>query len=371
MDTNNEILDAIEILADKKIGENITKILTGICKSVNINNNTCVMDSNGVSGTVYFYGSPPEVNGLYRIFVPSNNMSRSFIVVPPKFTVNPNLLDNWYFGNPVNQRGGTEWLSSSSSAIPCVDRWNWWGQYVAGTRLNLLEDGLQITKPAEGQGQGLYQCIVQHIEKTRVPVGATVTLSALVKAEADASFVLALNSSYNGLSVQANVWELITYTFNAPSVEQTYDASIQRNSGGIAFIVKAAKLELGPTQTLAHKENGVWVLNETPDYGEQLARCQRYYLVTSAKHFFSGWATTGNTGFILVPTPAQMRIKPIITILANGVFIQNDKLTDLTAANFELESVDAVGLKIKLNGLNCSTGPFAVADAQIAFSADL
>lgn len=38
----------------------------------------------------------------------------------------------------------------------------------------------------------------------------------------------------------------------------------------------AAKLELGDTQTLAHKENGVWVLNEIPDYGEQLARCQRY-----------------------------------------------------------------------------------------------
>ena len=35
----------------------------------------------------------------------------------------------------------------------------------------------------------------------------------------------------------------------------------------------AAKLELGDTQTLAHKENGVWVLNEIPDFGEQLRRC--------------------------------------------------------------------------------------------------
>ncbi len=328
MDTNNEILDAIEILADKKIGENITKILTGICKSVNINNNTCVMDSNGVSGTVYFYGSPPEVNGLYRIFVPSNNMSRSFIVVPPKFTVNPNLLDNWYFGNPVNQRGGTEWLSSSSSAIPCVDRWNWWGQYVAGTRLNLLEDGLQITKPAEGQGQGLYQCIVQHIEKTRVPVGATVTLSALVKAEADASFVLALNSSYSGLSVQANVWELITYTFNAPSVEQTYDVSIQRNSGGIAFIVKAAKLELGPTQTLAHFENGNWVLNEIPKYEDVLSNCQRYAfnVVNSDDNWEilgSGLAMGTNQLFCFIPTPTTLRDKPSISYSGSFRAVRN------------------------------------------------
>ena len=45
----------------------------------------------------------------------------------------------------------------------------------------------------------------------------------------------------------------------------------------------AAKLELGTTQTLAHQdENGNWVLNEIPDYGEQLARCQRYYQLYSS-----------------------------------------------------------------------------------------
>lgn len=316
MDTNNEILDAIEILADKKIGDNITKVLTGICTSVNINKNTCVMDSNGVSGTVYFYGSPPEVNGLYRIFVPSNDMSRSFIIVPPKFTVNPNLLDNWYFGNPVNQKGGTEWLSSSSSVIPCVDRWNWWGQYITGTRLNLLDDGLQLAKPAEGQG--LYQAIIQKVEKTRVPVGATVTLSALVKAEADASVVLAINDSYNASSVQANVWELITFTVNAPSVEQTYSVSIQRNSGGIAFTVKAAKLELGSQQTLAHLENGNWVLNENPKYEDVLSNCQRYAfnVVNSDDNWeilSSGFAMNANQLFCFIPTPTTLRAKPSIS----------------------------------------------------------
>ena len=41
---------------------------------------------------------------------------------------------------------------------------------------------------------------------------------------------------------------------------------------------KAAKLELGSQQTLAHQDaDGNWVLNEIPDYGEQLARCQRYF----------------------------------------------------------------------------------------------
>ena len=47
--------------------------------------------------------------------------------------------------------------------------------------------------------------------------------------------------------------------------------------GNINETIKAVKLELGTQQTLAHQDtNGVWVLNEIPDYGEQLARCQRY-----------------------------------------------------------------------------------------------
>lgn len=233
--------------------------------------------------------------------------------------VRPNLLDNWYFGRPVNQMGGTEWLSSSSSAIPCVDRWTWWGQYITGTRLNLLDDGLQLAKPTEGQGQGLYQAIIQKVEKTRVPVGATVTLSALVKAEADASVVLAINDSYNVLSVQANVWELITFTINVPSVEQTYSVSIQRNSGSIAFTVKAAKLELGPTQTLAHREGDRWVINEVPDYGEQLRRCQRYAIKigkdTAGDSSLVGFAlcTSSTLASAFISLPVSMRTKPIVS----------------------------------------------------------
>ena len=380
MDTNNEILDAIEILADKKIGENITKILTGICKFVNINNNTCVMDSNGVISTVQFYGSPPEVNELYRIFVPSNNMSRSFIIVPPKFTVNPNLLDNWYFGNPVNQMGGTEWLSSSSSAIPCVDRWTWWGQYITGTRLNLLDDGLQLAKPAEGQG--LYQAIFQKVEKTRVPVGATVTLSALVKAEADASVVLAINDLYNVLSVQANVWELITFTVNAPSVEQTYSVSIQRNSGGIAFTVKAAKLELGSTQTLAHLENGNWVLNEIPDFGEQLRRCQRYFLaINSAKTYWPqmplALAVNEREAYSPFWLPVAMRSIPAIKYNGNMVLsqvgdiaIKDVSLSDATFGGQSLQLRYTVEGGLIQNDVYRVQG-YSNVNANLFFSADL
>lgn len=241
--------------------------------------------------------------------------------------VNPNLLDNWFFGRPVNQRGQTEWASSASAYVPCVDRWNWWGQYVAGSTLKLLDDGLQLI--GEPNVAGLYQYISQKIEKDRLLIGAAVTLSVLVKSESDASIILSIDGeNYTIVAVQANVWELITYTFNAPSVEQTYNISIQRNTAGTTFTVKAAKLELGDTQTLAHKENGAWVLNEIPDFGEQLRRCQRHafsplyeaYATAIICNLFVSSVANG-VAFGEVTLPVSMRNKPVFSGNASKFWI--------------------------------------------------
>ena len=78
MDVANEILDAIEIIVDKKIKEQTTQIYPGICKSVN--GNSCVMSINGKDNTVQFYGSAPTVGTIYRVFVPYGNMSMAFII---------------------------------------------------------------------------------------------------------------------------------------------------------------------------------------------------------------------------------------------------------------------------------------------------
>lgn len=244
-------------------------------------------------------------------YTAGENISISGSVIATKaFPCNPNLLDNWYFGNPVNQPGQTEWLSSASVNVPCVDRWNWWGQYVAGSTLKLLDDGLQLIGNPEGGG--LYQQIVQKIEKDRLPVGATVTLSALVKAEADASILLSIGGqNYAAVMVPANTWTLIACVKNVPSVEQTHDISIQRNSAGVTFTVKAVKLELGSQQTLAHQENGVWVLNEIPDFGEQLRRCQRY--LRPAGYSFVVSTVNGNWyGSSLFGRSEPMRAVPVI-----------------------------------------------------------
>lgn len=78
MDVANELLDAIEIIVDKKVRENTAQIYLGICKSVS--GGSCVMSINGKDNTVQFYGSAPTVGAIYRVFVPNSNMSTAFII---------------------------------------------------------------------------------------------------------------------------------------------------------------------------------------------------------------------------------------------------------------------------------------------------
>ena len=170
---------------------------------------------------------------------------------------NPNLLDNWYFGNPVNQRGQTSWTNPSNWQYS-IDRW----QVMPSSVVALADDGITVTADLQ-----------QALEKNRLEFGRTYTFSVL---SSDGrlgkhTFVLTSDTDINigfgfGYFVcflgGDNVW------FRIYGDGSTY---------------KAAKLELGSQQTLAHQgANGNWVLNEIPDYGEQLRRCQRYFQLYSA-----------------------------------------------------------------------------------------
>lgn len=364
MDTNNEILDAIEILADKKISENITKVLTGICKSVNINNNTCVMDSNGVISTVQFYGSPPEVNELYRIFMPSNNMSRSFIVVPPKFTVNPNLLDNWYFGNPVNQRGLTEYSSGGYT----IDRWI---QGFDGTLTSTLtDDGIKVIAGNDGTYKNFEQVLPD------VPTNSTFTLSFLV------DNYTSVNQIYTGFGpskfdIKDN---LISLTFKTgSSISGRKSVGIQVKIGKTVTIL-AAKLELGSTQTLAHLENGNWVLNEIPDFGEQLRRCQRYFLkIGDASRFCSlgtGLARDEQFVSITIPTPVTMRTVPGLVAVPVGFTMRHDDTKLSGGASFVVDAASQNSVMLKVQSqVSLTAGEaweaFLAPNGSLMFSADL
>ena len=177
---------------------------------------------------------------------------------------NPNLLDNWYFGNPVNQRGQTSYTGVGYG----IDRW-----YCESSNGGVTVNNGSITfLPGTYFQKG--EAIQYELLK-----GKTVTLS-LLDAENHLYYGTGAYGSIVNIPIGSSGWFMSMMYYSAQ------DNHIFRFSNGASEESKnivAVKLELGSQQTLAHQdENGNWVLNEIPDYGEQLARCQRYFQLYSS-----------------------------------------------------------------------------------------
>ena len=291
--------------------------------------------------------------------------------------VRPNLLDNWYFGNPVDQRGGyivpkgvnyykvdgfvpqgpipetvkVDYIDNAGSArfnyggAPCyvpkdggyvrgytgswlygIDRW-----FLGGEPSNVMEitdEGIHVsyTQPGWNMIQKLKNVLCK---------GNTYTFSAVVKSTLPVRLVASWGDNryfFNEGFPATSEWALVTITGTVPNnAEIAYEQVVFQPLGSVAgtMDIKAAKLELGPTQTLAHKEGERWVLNEVPNYGEQLRRCQRYALLSQGIME----SVPMCQGFIFVPTPVTMRSKPVIvgapSVLA---FETNAQIPDATVS---------------------------------------
>ena len=224
--------------------------------------------------------------------------------------VNPNLLDNWFFGRPVNQRGGyyipqgviiysDSSLSESSKIGPAayacmvVEKTSTYVK-VQDAKASSSYYYAAVSAAIPGYCGDRYTVDRWHLTSdgvlTVADEGIRLTSGALFE-----PFEYELSSLLKGKTVTYSFFfadnTLVTKSAVIPSTWGTWDGLIE--IGDIQLIglengkriwarysstttAVAAKLELGSTQTLAHKENGVWVLNEIPDFGEQLARCQRH-----------------------------------------------------------------------------------------------
>lgn len=279
-----------------------------------------------------------------------------------KYRTTPNLLDNWYFGNPVNQRGQTEYTSNYT-----IDRW--WLQ--ADTSLNVVDGGVNVIGKWD---------IEQFFEKA-LPNG-TYTLSLLYKDKtgSDPLRLIAANRSSGDVAqkVTNDASGLLSVTFTSGNCDKVL-AGFAGSTDNVATFV-AIKLELGDTQTLAHKENGVWVLNEIPDYGEQLRRCQRYLFsargTTNYVCVGSGYISVdGTEAIIVVPTPVSLRATPVCMV--NGILhVDTSYGEGVTGNNVSLLNVGngSVGIRMKITGSATPKSPgFMWIDINnnLLFSADL
>lgn len=191
---------------------------------------------------------------------------------------NANLLRNGTFadGCIVNQRGKTSYAGTGYG----VDMW-----YTTGATLSVdvTAEGVKLYKNAASANPAWAQAL-----ETDAAVGQTVTVSMLYKGNGEGASLRVAQSG--GIVTLSNVsdWTLVqnTFTLEKWSVGTLQDRAIvaiqcfENMAANQGLYIKAIKLELGEQQTLAHQNgDGAWVLNELPDYGGELLRCQRYYQV--------------------------------------------------------------------------------------------
>lgn len=338
----------------------------------------------------------PMTNGQYVAPTWSNNgqpplnatelqaMSDTLEIVPT--LVRPNLLDNWYFVGggsqqgggqfPINQRGQTSY-DATSTTTDNIDRWKAYqiNTTVSADCLTLTNNG----KTANGNMR-------QHLENSAQLRGKTLTCSALLDVtEADAEWAISwatatgTNTPLVRRSGATDGKTLISVTFTAPNTFDAISFYIFR-SDITEMRVYAVKLELGDTQTLAHQENGEWVLNEIPNYQQELAKCQRYAIELNS--FGEAYTSLGNGhagdssfAYITVPLPVTMRTKPTATLSGSWILEYGAGRNTVTGISYIRFMASGVALKVTSSGL--SSGRYYSlesnndASARLFLSADL
>lgn len=253
-------------------------------------------------GEFVSYGAPQSLTdaqkqqardniGATAPYEAGDNISISGSVIATKaFPCNPNLMDNWFFGNPVNQRGAS-FVENNYG----LDMWKGTYGVDANGTMGFNASGFAI--------QGLEDSVKSILD------GMMLTAS-----------ILYVNGTlYTGTAVY-------TKTGNAHNFIDSGAIQFNNQADGNILLyaqsadqIKAVKLELGPQQTLAHQENGVWVLNEIPKFGDQLEACQRCFFKSDSisdgtAYMMAAQDSTHLFGSVIFPT--TMRTVPAVSIKA-------------------------------------------------------
>ena len=382
-----------------------------------------------------FQGTDPFSTATFNNRISQINTGFSYVS-------NPNLLDNWYFGNPVDQRQGrvvvpnttyysdntlTTSAGTTSAYVTAyryatgtangvnyasfkledkdtsptyyaapenvvrgyIPRWNEyamdrWAVEVnaVGELIILIEDDGIVLKNVTEKHLQFKQILPEDIQIN----GNTCNISVLVNQVESGSVGVAL-------SQVSSPWSdsIATETITTGGMYSATGICLQQQQKIIVYvfpnttvIIKAIKLELGSTQTLAHQgADGNWVLNEIPDYGEQLRRCQRYFVNFNPykmPYFTMPPAVASNAyqAYSAVTLPVAMRAQPVVAYRGNIVLSQdaNHAVTSIsvsdntfTGNSIQLKYEEETG-SLTANSLYRVQGGYD-ASAYIWLSADL
>ncbi len=267
---------------------------------------------------------------------------------------NRNLLDNWYFVGggsqqgdgqfPINQRGQTSYNAKGG----IMDRWVLeTGGVTSGVAVTLSADGLVLN----GNSAYQYTTVFQKLSALALS-GQTYTLSVLLS---NGTLVQASGQA----AVEVMDWCRLQVTptcfvrtvgLNRVDIVETAETPP----------IKALKFELGPTQTLAYQdEDGNWQLFETPDYGEELAKCQRYLVVyTMDGQRFCGVGHLDSASAVqsIIWTPVPMRIAPTISGDVSIYGVSNN----LPGTNLTGAAIGPTGIRVNFSVSNAVNYPATV-----------
>ncbi len=211
---------------------------------------------------------------------------------------NDNLLDNWYLADPINQRGQEEYIGAGYT----IDRWI---SSSGNNEVQIGADGVNLAIQIDGA------YFAQRIRPGVLNAGDVCTFSVLTtEGLFFGTETLIADGNYHGsILIGDNFYS--QYIFENGSYQFAVIKNFSNTPASITLI--AAKLELGPVQTLAHKDaSGNWVLNDPPpNKALELAKCQRYQINLNVHN---DWPTLGigiahaSSGIrINIPIPTTMR----------------------------------------------------------------
>lgn len=198
-----------------------------------------------------------------------------------------NLLDNGCFVGggsqqaeygklPINQQGQTVYIGSGS----LIDRWSFSN---ANGKLTIPQtlDAITLTASASEDTHGniFFRQLVKNL-----PSNTVVTVSALIRGSG--AGVLRVDRADYATSQSPVIFNV--QSFDNPGSEWTLisgSGTLPDGNGVITLRVNdltsidiaAIKCEIGTVQTLAHQESNLWVLNEIPNYANELLKCQQYF----------------------------------------------------------------------------------------------
>ena len=233
---------------------------------------------------------------------------------------NPNLVENWYWKNPVNQRGFDAWSGEGYT----IDRWRFSKANDITGGVDVEEDCVRLYNESASTKAGT--CALIHVfENPSRFAGKQVTVSVKFKkftvntSEQGPRIVFRTSTdSYAArtgyLSSLDLTGKIYTWTTIIPDTVSTYlDLTIGNYSkwggrGNIDFQIEAVKVEFGAVSTLEYD-----LLNNDYDYAAELLKCQRFYWKCDNYGAFPGYKSSTAYAFIYLPT--VMRVTPTITML--------------------------------------------------------